>query len=82
MMHGLARKIQTVSLMHKGATMKNVIIVLVMGIILAAAVTVYAVTMYESGEKSAKPVVWYGIESDGTLTAVLVDSSGVAQTTS
>ena len=34
----------------------------------------------ETGDTRARPVSAYGIQTDGTLTAILVDSDGVVQT--
>ena len=39
----------------------------------------YAAATEETGDTRARPVSCYGIESDGTVTAILVDSDGKVQ---
>lgn len=62
---------------------KNEKIVLVVSfiiILVLLAINLYADAENETGDTRARPVSCYGIEEDGSVTAVLVDSNGVVQT--
>ena len=61
--------------------MKNFITGFILGVAIATPIIAYA-TFYDSGQEATRPILAVGKQSDGTYTAVQVDSSGVVQITS
>jgi len=53
-------------------------VLLVVGMVTPA----FATATSETGEIQARPVVGYGKQADGTVTAILTDAAGVVQVTS
>jgi len=60
----------------------EIVILFMAGLIVITllACQVYAGDLTETGDTRARPISCYGIQADGTVTAILVDSDGVVQT--
>ena len=55
-------------------------LILTLTVLLLSASLVYAAASEETGDTRARPVSCYGIQADGTVTAILVNSDGQVQT--